>query len=56
MLFARTAERIDAIRPNVAASLFDDATEQGLEVEGEMEVSDEFEVSDEEVVEDESEE
>ena len=56
MLFARTAERIDAIRPNVAASLFDDATEQGLEVEGEMEVSDEFEVGDEEVVEDESEE
>jgi len=41
MLFAKTAERIDVIRPNVAASLFD---EPSLEIEDEVEVTDELEV------------
>ena len=41
MLFAKTAEKIDTIRPNVAASLFD---EPSLEIEDEVEVTDELEV------------
>ena len=41
MLFAKTAEKINAIRPNVAASLFD---EPSLEIEDEVEVTDELEV------------
>ena len=41
ILFAKTAEKIDAIRPKVAASVFDEPT---LEIEDEVEVSDELEV------------
>ena len=41
MLFAKTAEKIDAIRPTVAASVFDEPT---LEIDDEVEVSDELEV------------
>ena len=41
ILFAKTAEKIDAIRPQVAASVFDDPT---LEIEDELEVTDELEV------------
>lgn len=41
MLFAKTAEKIDAIRPKVAASVFD---EPSLEIEDEVEVTDELEV------------
>lgn len=43
VLFAKSAENIEAIRPNVAASIFDDDvnldTEEGEEVEFESDVS-----------------
>lgn len=29
ILFAKSAERIEAIRPNIAASIFDDQSEEG---------------------------
>ena len=41
MLFAKTAEKIDAFRPEVAANLFKEPT---LEIEDEVEVTDELEV------------
>ena len=41
ILFAKTAEKIDAIRPQVAASVFDDPS---LEIENELEVDTEVEV------------
>ena len=41
ILFSKTAEKIDAIRPSVAASLFDDPQ---VEAEAELEVADELEV------------
>ena len=44
ILFAKTAEKINTIRPNVAASLFD---EPSLEIEDEVEVTDELEVDQE---------
>ena len=44
ILFAKTAEKINDIRPNVAASVFDDPS---LEIEDEVEVEDEFEVDQE---------
>lgn len=39
ILFAKSAEKIDAIRPNVAASLFD----QDVDLDDEEETVDEFE-------------
>ncbi len=44
ILFAKTAEKINAIRPNVAASVFDEPT---LEIEGEVEVEAELEIDQE---------
>ena len=44
ILFSKTAEKINAIRPNVAASVFD---EPSLEIEGEVEVEAELEVDQE---------
>ena len=44
ILFAKTAEKINAIRPNVAASVFDDPS---LEIEDEVEVEDELEIDQE---------
>ena len=41
ILFSKTAEKIDAIRPSVAGSIFDDPE---VEVEAELEVEDELEV------------
>ena len=48
ILFAKSAEKIDAFRPTVAASVFDGATEE-MEVSDEIEVEDEIEVGSEEV-------
>ena len=42
MLYSRTAEKIDAIRPQVAASVFEPAAETEIEVEGELEVDGEW--------------
>jgi len=44
ILFAKTAEKINAIRPNVAASVFD---EPSLEIEDEVEVEAELEIDQE---------
>tara|TARA_E500000178_G_C17034847_1_gene762780 strand:- start:1566 stop:1784 length:219 start_codon:yes stop_codon:yes gene_type:complete len=44
ILFAKTAEKINAIRPNVAASVFDEPT---LEIEDEVEVEAELEIDQE---------
>ena len=44
ILFAKTAEKINAIRPNVAASVFDEPT---LEIEDEVEVDAELEIDQE---------
>jgi len=44
ILFAKTAEKINTIRPNVAASVFDDPS---LEIEDEVEVEDELEIDQE---------
>ena len=44
ILFAKTAEKINDIRPNVAASVFDDPS---LEIEDEVEVEDEMEIDQE---------
>ena len=37
MLFAKSAERIEAIRPNVASSIFDDAQEVESDESSEVE-------------------
>lgn len=42
ILFAKTAEKIDAIRPQVANQVFD---EPNLQIDNEYEVEDELEVS-----------
>ena len=42
ILFAKTAEKIDAIRPQVANQVFD---EPNLQIDNEFEVEDELEVS-----------
>jgi len=44
ILFAKTAEKINDIRPNVAASVFD---EPSLEIEDEVEVEAELEIDQE---------
>ena len=44
ILFAKTAEKINTIRPNVAASVFDDPS---LEIEDEVEVEAELEIDQE---------
>ena len=44
ILFAKTAEKINTIRPNVAASVFD---EPSLEIEDEVEVEAELEIDQE---------
>jgi len=44
ILFAKTAEKINAIRPNVAGSVFDEPT---LEIEDEVEVEAELEIDQE---------
>ena len=44
ILFAKTAEKINAIRPNVASSVFDEPT---LEIEDEVEVEADLEIDQE---------
>lgn len=42
ILFAKSAEQIETIRPNVAASIFDDGiSDEEIESEGEVEPSEE---------------
>ena len=52
ILFAKSAEKIQALKPEVASRVFDDET---LEVEDELEVNAEYEVGDELEYEDEEE-
>ena len=48
-LFAKSAERVDALRPDVASTMFaDDAVEDEEEVETEVEAEAETEIGDEE--------